>query len=499
MQRERWIDTVERVVNGTYRMEQRWAESQCLGWDIGSAQASAQVMFDKIFRMKFLPPGRGLWAMGTAITEDRNLHAALNNCAFVSTARVRGEDPTEPYIFLMDAAMLGVGVGFDTLGAGQPLFVPGDAVPGVSWVIEDSREGWVASVKAQLKGFFTGSPRQKFDYSLIRPRGTPIKCFGGRAAGPEVLRQLHESIDAVLGPCSGRQLTVTALCDVMNLIGRAVVSGDVRQTAEIAFGDPSCPEYTALKDYRINPQRAAWGWTSNNSVFAELGQSYEGLAARVAHNGEPGFAWLENMRAYGRLREDEKLWKDARAAGGNPCLEQTLESYEMCCLVETFPAASESLEEFKDTLRYAYRYAKVVTLGKTHWPASNRIMARNRRIGASISGIAQFIAKRGTGALVQWCNEGYSVVQETDSVLSETFAVPRSIKTTCVKPSGTVSLLTGATPGMHFPESRYYIRRVRLANDHPTVNALREAGYVVEKALEDPDRKVVVEIPVDVG
>jgi ribonucleoside-triphosphate reductase len=513
------------VVNGTFRMQQRHMEGHGLGWDSGEAQAGAQKMYEKIFRMKFLPPGRGLWAMGTPITEERGLYAALNNCAFVSTGIPPGGDPTEPFTFLMDAAMLGVGVGFDTKGVG--IAVPGPPRGGLPQhhLVGDSREGWVHSLRLQLSAYFKGTPAQAFDYSAVRPRGTPIKGFGGSAAGGEVLATLHASIDSILAPLVGGALSVTAVCDIMNLIGRAVVSGDVRQTAEIAFGDPHCPEYTALKDYRVNPARAAWGWTSNNSVYATLGQGYDALASRVAHNGEPGFAWLENMRAYGRMREDERNWRDARAQGGNPCLEQTLESYELCCLVETFPAAhGGDFEDFADTLRTAFHYAKVVTLGATHWTASNRIMARNRRIGTSLSGIAQFIAaapaaaaaappptaqggreggkqssRGGVGELVSWCEKGYDVVQAADKALSDTLAIPRSIKTTCIKPSGTVSLLAGATPGMHFPESRFYTRRIRLSKDHGVVGALKEAGYVVEAANEDPTRKVVVEVPVDVG
>lgn len=162
----------------------------------------------------------------------------------------------------------------------------------------------------------------------------------------------------------------------------------------------------------------------------------------MAVNGEPGLAWLENMRAYGRMCEDAN-YKDKKAQGGNPCLEQTLESYEICCLVETFPHRHESIEDFKRTLGLAVTYAKTVTLGSTHWPNTNRVMLRNRRIGVSLSGIAQFISARGMDEMKRWCEEGYQQVQRADESLSGLFGVPRSIKTTCIKPSGTVSLLAG--------------------------------------------------------
>ena len=130
--------------------------------------------------------------------------------------------------------------------------------------------------------------------------------------------------------------------------------------------------------------------------------------------------------------------------GGNPCLEQSLESYELCCLVETFPARHATKEEYLRTLKFAYLYAKTVTLRMTHWPETNRVMLRNRRIGCSVSGVADFLGQHSLEELRQWLDEGYQTVQHWDEVYSNWFCIPRSIKTTSVKPSGTVSLLAGA-------------------------------------------------------
>jgi ribonucleotide reductase alpha subunit len=177
------------------------------------------------------------------------------------------------------------------------------------------------------------------------------------------------------------------------------------------------------------------------------------------------------------------------------CLEQSLESYEMCCLVETFPANHDSLEDYKRTLKFAYLYAKTVTLGNTPWPRTNRVMTRNRRIGCSMSGIVQAIAKIGIEPFRQWCDAGYLTIQHWDALYSRWLGVPRSIKTTSVKPSGTVSLLAGATPGMHHPTYTTYIRRVRLAAASELVPQLRAAGYPVEPSATDSS-SVVVEFPI---
>jgi len=451
-----------------------------------------------MFNMKFLPPGRGLWAMGTSITEERGLYAALNNCAFVSTSTLK-DDYSKPFCFLMDASMLGVGVGFDTKGAGAVMIKqPNPNREIETYRIPDTREGWVESLKLLLESYFHGTAEIQFDYTKIRAVGEPIKGFGGVSSGHEPLKEIHEEIRKVLDRNISEPITITTIVDVMNLIGKCVVAGNVRRTAEIVFGDPYNEEYLDLKNYKVNKHRETYGWTSNNSIYAELGMDYNEVCKRINGNGEPGFAWLENMRSYSRMKNGKDN-KDHRVAGGNPCLEQSLESYELCCLVETFPNNHDSLEDYKRTLKYAYLYAKTVTLGKTHWSDTNRVMLRNRRIGCSVSGVAQFITKHGMEELRKWLEKGYDTIQSWDCTYSDWFAVPKSIKTTSVKPSGTVSLLVGATPGMHYPESRFYIRRMRLSNQSNLIEPLKKAGYKLEPAFGSEDSTMVVEVPVDAG
>ena len=397
----------------------------------------------------------------------------------------------------------------------------------------------------------------------------------------------------------------------------------MRRSAEIALG-PHDDEFLDLKDYTKNPHRLAFGWASNNSVFAELGDDYEKVAERIRANGEPGVIWLDNARAYGRTC-DPADGRDAKVAGTNPCVtadtlvattegpqpvsslvgrsftalvhglpfpstgfrptgikdvfklvlqngievkakaaheimtskgwrplgelkrgdsvevdapcryspvdyiaplgreqvydcsvpgvlrfvangivvhncgEQSLESGELCCLAEVFPARCEDVEDFVASVRCALLYAKTVTLGATEWPEVNEVMLRNRRIGISLSGIAQFVAARGLNELREWCEAGYAAVREFDEELSARFAVPASIKLTSIKPSGTVSLLAGATPGVHLPESRYYLRRVRIAKDSDLIPALREGGVTLEDDAMGDTNTLVAAFPIDVG
>jgi len=208
---------------------------------------------------------------------------------------------------------------------------------------------------------------------------------------------------------------------------------------------------------------------------------------------------LSNMRQFGRMRELESNNKDFRIMGGNPCLEIGLESSELCNLTEVFPDRIENKDDFIRTLKYAYLFAKSVTLIETHWVETNRVMMRNRRLGVSVTGIAQFIANKGIHELKDWLKTGYNILKEYDDTYSDWFAIPRSIKLTTVKPSGTLSLLGGVTPGVHYPESTFYIRRVRIANNSSMLSVLKKAGYIIEKAVGQEETTSVIEFPIFAG
>ena len=140
-----------------------------------------------------------------------------------------------------------------------------------------------------------------------------------------------------------------------------------------------------------------------------------------------------------------------------------------------------------------------MTLCNTHWEETNRVMLRNRRIGTSMSGVAQMIDSYGIDVLKSYCEEGYNEIAKYDNIYSEWLCVPKSIKTTSVKPSGSVSLLAGVTPGVHFPENTTYIRRMRIAASSDMIQPLIDSGYNVEPEMNDATgRTLVVEIPVKV-
>jgi adenosylcobalamin-dependent ribonucleoside-triphosphate reductase len=497
--KESWVDVCERVVNGMYSIQKDHCKANRLPWNGHQAQASAGEAFDRLFNLKWTPPGRGLWMMGTPLVMEGRNSAALQNCAFVSTADMTARDPSAPFRFLMEASMLGIGVGFDTNGVSRGIEVSRPTDVKVDVVIPDTREGWVESVGMLLDSYLkSNQPTYVFDYALIRPAGEPIKTFGGTAAGPEPLMRLHTKLRGVLDAMIGKNLDSKTLVDVANLIGVCVVSGNVRRSAELALGKPKDNMFVNLKNPEVFPERNSydpsdpgWGWMSNNSLEATVGMDYSPFVENIALNGEPGFIWLDVSRQYGRLGDPANN-KDYRVAGYNPCAEQSLESYECCTLVETYINRHDDLKDYLRTLKFAYLYAKCVTLIPTHWPETNAIMQRNRRIGTSVSGLAGFADSRGLPLLREWLDTGYGEVQRWDRVYSEWLCVRESIKTTTVKPSGTVSILAGETPGVHWPPGgEYVLRAIRFAKSDPMVEKFIAAGYLVEDAVTDPNTAVV--------
>lgn len=492
---ESWVDAVRRVVEGIYTIQKQHIKDHKLKWNDVKAQKSAQEMFDRIFNFKMLPSGRAFWAMGTDIVMERGLTESLYNCSYLSSKNI-ADNVGLPFANAMDFLMLGVGVGFDTQGAGT-ILVMEPRGKAKKFIIPDSREGWVESTMLAINAYF-GGENYEFDYSQIRKAGEPIKTFGGISAGSKPLIDLHEGIKKTLEKNIGELITKTTIADIINMVGVAVVSGNVRRSAEIILGDND-DEFLDLKNYEKHPERMGHGWASNNSIYADLGMNYKNIAERIALNGEPGLFWKENAQKYGRMRSDEINWKDKLVEGLNPCAEITLEPSELCNLSETIPNNHENLEDYKRTIKYAYLFAKTITLLNTNWEETNRVMLRNRRIGLSLTGVTQFIANKGLSELKKWMLEGYETAKYYDDIYSDWLVIPKSRKITTAKPSGTLSLLAGATPGIHYPESKYYIRRVRLSVNSKFVDVLKKANYKIEPANEDPINTVVVEFPVNVG
>ena len=300
--------------------------------------------------------------------------------------------------------------------------------------------------------------------------------------------------------------------DIVNSIAATVIAGNVRRSATISLGETGDNEFLNLKNYEMNAERCYISWASNNSVRFKNNDDFKHhlreIAERIKDNGEPGIFNQINVNKYGRVghtpmagtRECEK----DMACGPNPCAEQPLESYELCNLSELFPMRCMKNGEFDNATytqaaKYATFYASTVSLLLTDYTQTNEIIRRNRRIGVSTSGYADLYDNLNDKTkMVNIYLESYKTIRIENIKWASEARIPEAIRCTTVKPSGTVSLLAGVSPGMHFPAFSIYIRRMRIASNHKLVKCLKDANIPWEYAFGN-DNTLVFEFPVSQG
>lgn len=248
----------------------------------------------------------------------------------------------------------------------------------------------------------------------------------------------------------------------------------MHNSAQIALGDARDLDYIMAKrwDKGNIPNYRAF---SNNTVRCddindlpeEFWEGYNG-------NGEPyGLFNRKLARSCGRVGETQ--YPDHGVSGTNPCSEQTLENKEVCCLAEIFLPNLVSKTEFFKCIKYLHRMCKRSLLLPCHLPETQEVVRRNMRIGIGITGYLQASQEQRN-----WLSDGYNYLREVDNVYSDNNNIPRSIKLSTVKPSGTLSLLGNCTSGIHPAYSRYYIRRVRFSSNSPLLSILEKKGYRTE-------------------
>jgi len=436
---------------------------------------------EHFLKLKCSVAGRFLWQLGTNTVDKLGL-SSLQNCAFTIV-----DSPIRPFCWAMDMLALGCGVGYNIqrkyvnkLPVVRDWFTAPTRVDngGADFIIPDSREGWVQFLGKTLKSAFLSETKSKgtFTYSTqaIRGKGSLIKGFGGVASGPEDLCWGIEKISEILSKRRGKKVRPIDCLDIMNIIGYIIVAGNVRRSAQIAIGDPDDVEFLLAKRWDMG-NIPSYRAMSNNSVACDnINDLHEYFWESYSGKGEPyGLINLPLSRAVGRLGETE--YPDPEVMGFNPCAEQSLAPYETCSLGEIFLPNVESKEEFFDILGLLYRINKHSLTLKSHHPETEKIVHKNMRMGLGLTGILQASEEQNS-----WLSEGYEYLRDFDERYSEMKNFPKSIKLTTVKPSGTLSLLPGVTPGIHPAYAQYLYRRIRVASNHVLVNVCRAHGYPVE-------------------
>lgn len=472
-QTEEMVDSIERIIDA--------CDTQ-LHCGFSEDEANRLRYYHKT--LKGSVAGRFWWQLGTPTVERLGL-ASLQSCAFCTV-----DDPVRPFTWAMDMQALGSGVGYniqrhnvEKLPPVNEWFTPPTRVydAGADFIVPDSREGWVKLLAKTLKAAFLSKTQGggTFTYStqLVRSKGSAIKGFGGTASGPEDLVIGIQRISDVLMSRIGKRIRPIDCLDIMNIIGAIIVAGNVRRSAQIAIGDPDDVEFLLAKRWDMGPI-PPWRGMSNNSVACDdirdlheyFWQGYEG-------KGEPyGLINLRLARRVGRLGETE--YNDPGVEGFNPCAEQGLYSYETCCLGEIFLPNIKSLEELIDVTTLLYRVNKHSLALPCHHPETQKIVFENMRMGVGLTGVQQ-----ATKEQLSWMDETYKYLRWYDLQYSEEHGFNPSIKLTTVKPSGTLSLLPGVTPGVGPGYAKFMYRRISIASDHALVQVCRDNGYPVEQRL----------------
>lgn len=467
---EEFPDTVERVLKATDN------QLHC-----NFTADETERLRNYLLGLKGSVAGRFWWQLGTETVNQLGL-SSLQNCAFRTV-----DKPVEPFTWAMDMLMLGSGVGYNIQQENVKKLPPvnlefktptrvNDA--GADFVVPDSREGWVALLGKTLKAAFLAhsSGKQTFTYStqLIRSKGAPIKGFGGTASGPEDLVWGIAEIGKILEKRAGKQLRPIDCLDIMNIIGAVVVAGNVRRSAQIAIGDADDVEYLLAKRWDLG-NIPSWRAMSNNSVVcSDVSDLHDFFWDGYEGKGEPyGLINLKLSRKIGRLGETQ--YPDPDVQGYNPCAEQSLADGETCCLAEIFLPNIESKAELLDVSKLLYRVNKHSLALSCHQKVTEVIVHKNMRMGIGVTGVLQ-----ATEEQKSWLSDVYEELRKFDVEYSAANNFNPSIKLTTVKPSGTLSLLPGVTPGCHPAYARYMIRRIRISSNHPLVQVCKDHGYHVE-------------------
>jgi ribonucleoside-triphosphate reductase len=489
---EDWADTVLRNINGVMSIRKDWYIRNRIQWDEAYWQEYAFGMAGAMQRMEWMPPGRGLWAMGSDIVRDRGA-MALYNCAFSEI----GEDWVEDLCWIKDTLMHGVGVGFRPIRTQFTLQEPQSTY---AFVIPDTREGWVDAMRRLLISFKDGTPKPEFFYDLIRPFGSIIKTFGGTASGPDPLKRMLETMENLCYKYIRETYDpVRFFTDLANLVGVCVVSGNVRRSAEIALCEMSDPIFMDLKNYERYPYRSEWGWMSNNSILLEKDEDFENLDEIAQANIDGHDVGYLNMRnvPYGRLGKRDSYPLDA-ARGLNPCGEIPLEHREVCNLAETVPTRCVDVNRWLAACRYATFYCSTVTLLPTHQPTTNRIVAKNRRIGVSLMDFTGWKEQEGTAKVISYLRKGYNEIRKENARLADEAGIPHSNRVTTVKPGGTTPKVAGKSPGASYPTFHYTLRRLNVGHDTPIDKVLMAAGVPYQESVYTPKTRVY-EYPIEQG
>lgn len=492
--RETWHEICQRVTEYSLSLYSGFASFEEL-------QKEAEFLFDSVFNLRVFPAGRTLFVGGT---DAAKIHGLANfNCAFIVV------DSLSAFYEAFHALMCGCGVGFRVLFedveklpqintnvvvANKP-YHPKKKEERIEYtqiyeedgaiyiIVGDSKQGWVKALEEYFKAIVRSDVESiMINYDSVRPKGEPLKTFGGYASGHRSLRDMFKNIHDIIR--AGTQRLTTLQCmDIMNSIGYNVVVGGVRRTSQVCLFNH---DDTSIMEAKVGlyteghaNYKKSWRSMSNNSIVFQDKPSKQMLVdifSRITASSEPGFM---NLNAANKRRKNVK--------GSNPCMEILLDSRGTCNLSELNMMAFVDengvidIEGLYDHVRLLVRVGLRQTNINLELPEWDHIQKRDRLTGASRSGVMDFLDKT---ALPK---EDFNALSEMMNIVANDEAfhyakemrIPAPLLVTTTKPSGTLSLLPTISPGIHRSFAPYYIRRVRISTADPLAKVMLDLGYPV--------------------
>jgi ribonucleoside-diphosphate reductase alpha chain len=439
--------------------------------------------YKNVFDKKVLPSMRSMQFAGKPIEISPN---RVFNCAYAPVDDWRVDD-WRVFGEIMFLLLGGTGVGYSV----QQHHV--DELPEIRkpnpnrsrrYLVNDSIEGWADAVKYLIRSYFYGGSKLRFDFSDIRPKGARLVTSGGKAPGPQPLKECLVKVEGVLAEKNdGDKLSAIEVHDIVCHIADAVLAGGIRRAALISLFSASDNEMISAKAgnwWETNPQR---GRANNSAVllrhkvtksfFLDLWKRVE-----ASNAGEPGI-YLSN----------DKDW------GTNPCCEIALRPFQFCNLTEVNVSNIKDQQDLEDRVRAA-AFIGTLQAGYTDFhylrPVWQRTTEKDALIGVSMTGIA-------SGRVLQEdidLTAAANVVKEENARVAQLIGINKAARTTCVKPAGTTSLALGTSSGIHAWHNDYYIRRIRVGKNEPIYWHLAiHHPELVEDEYFRPHDTAVISVP----
>ena len=451
-----------------------------------------------MLNLEVMPSMRSIMTAGDAL-ERQNI--AGYNCSYLPI-----DDP-KAFDEAMYILLCGTGVGFSV----EQKYV--NKLPEIpeklydsntTIVVKDSKEGWAKALRQVIALLYAGEV-PKWDVSAVRPAGTRLKTFGGRASGPEPLVELFKYVVGKFKTAVGRKLHTIECHDILCKIGEVVVVGGVRRSAMISLsdlGDDRMAHAKAGNWWDGNGQRALANNSAVYEVKPDVGQFMrEWSNIYESHSGERGI--------FNRYASETQASKNNRRAldkewGTNPCSEIILRPYQFCNLSSVIVRSDDNMASLRNKVRLATILGTFQST-MTHFPYLRKIWQTNteeeRLLGVSMTGILDnaLLNSAYDLDLPKRLEELKNVAIATNAAMANDLNIPVAAAITCVKPEGTVSQLTGTASGIHPQHSQFYIRRVRSDNKDPLTDFLKSQGFPSEPCVMKPDSTTVFSFPQKVG